>query len=500
MSEKRYAVLIASSQFPEEPKLLPLACPENDVEGLKELLSSEAIGFFTEVRVLKNRPHHEVLRTVNEMLKKAEKDDFVLFYYSGHGKLDPAGRLHLATMNTELSVLEATSIPVQSIRNYIDSSVTTKTALVLDCCYSGAVGKAFLRGDVDDQLNLTSGGRGTYILSAGTAVQTAQEKESDRYGVFTKHVIEAIREGEADRDGDGLVTMNELYRYVHDRVLEESHQEPMKWDLNVRGELVFSKSGKAPREERRQQVRENLFDLSRQRLLPDDILTKALKVLATRPDQLAGDLSELDSLLDRLMHQKVGLGDFIQAWYEIERRPPVEPGPPPRREEPAAARVVPPPQARPEVTGGAPVEAQAEVPVGGDARPQRMPSRIRNHLTSFGIVILHVMVAGLLAALIDELTYRDWYGKEPWEYDYVLDDAVAFAVFVFSSLALVVSGVIGWVIRGAMKGRPRAARVFAKVFPRGYAPRTALKAWAVGLLLMVLLTGAALIAQLERAM
>ena len=31
---KRYGVLIASSRFPDEPKLTDLNCPENDVDGL----------------------------------------------------------------------------------------------------------------------------------------------------------------------------------------------------------------------------------------------------------------------------------------------------------------------------------------------------------------------------------------------------------------------------------------------------------------------------------
>lgn len=38
MIEERRAILIASSQFPAEPKLPRLRCPENDVEGLNKLL------------------------------------------------------------------------------------------------------------------------------------------------------------------------------------------------------------------------------------------------------------------------------------------------------------------------------------------------------------------------------------------------------------------------------------------------------------------------------
>ena len=158
MSEQRYAVLVASSQFHQEQRLHGLRCPESDVDGLNAVLSSEHLGQFTETWVLKNRPHYEVLLTINQVLKKAEKDDLVLLYYSGHGKLDLAGRLHLATVDTVIDTLEATSIPVGSIRNFIDVSPSRKVVLILDCCFSGAAGKDFLRGGVDDQLNIISGG------------------------------------------------------------------------------------------------------------------------------------------------------------------------------------------------------------------------------------------------------------------------------------------------------------------------------------------------------
>lgn len=322
MSERRYAVLIASSQYPGEPKLQDLRCPENDADGLNQIFTSKVYGEFTETFVLKNRPHHEVLLKINQVLKRADKNDLVLLYYSGHGKLDPAGRLHLATVDTVISTLEATSIPVESIRNYTDVSPSTKIILILDCCFSGAVDKAFLRSGVDDQLQMVSGGRGTYIMTASTGIQAAQEKEGDQYGIFTKHILEGIREGKADLDGNGVVGMDELYRYVHDRVLEEGFQEPMKWDLNIRGELVIARTGKSPRQERRRQIREILLDMANKGILPDRILSKAMDVIAQDPTQLSEKLKSYDALLDRLLQQDLGVGDFLEEWYKLESKAP----------------------------------------------------------------------------------------------------------------------------------------------------------------------------------
>ncbi|HLJ59940.1 MAG TPA: caspase family protein [bacterium] len=353
MSERRYAVLIAGSQFPDEPKLQPLRCPENDVDGLHEVLSSKTYGDFTDALVLKNVPHYEALLKINQVLKRAEKEDFVLIYYSGHGKLDMAGRLHLATFNTTVEALEATSIPVESIRNYVDVSPCSKVALMLDCCFSGAVGAAFARGNLDDQLRLASGGRGTYLMTASTGIQVALEKEQDRYGVFTKHVIEGIRGGGADLDGDGCVTMDELYRYVHGHVLDEGFQEPMKWDLNVRGALVVARTGRSPREERRRALRDRLLELAQEGTLPNRILSKALAVLA-QPASDTPEARRYNALLDRLLERGLKVGDFIEEWYEVGATPASEPAD-------SADRIVAVSRSRPTETHGPRRDIRVEV-------------------------------------------------------------------------------------------------------------------------------------------
>ncbi len=234
MDERRFGVLIASSRFPDEPKLEPLRFPENDVDGFQTVLTAPDRGDFHELEVFKNKSRSEIIQKLNIIFNSAAKNDLILIYYSGHGKLNSVGRLHLTTIDTQISALEATSISMGAIRELVDISATPKVVMILDCCFSGAVGEEFLRSSVDDQLLLTSKARGTYIMTASTDIQVAKEKETDRHGLFTKHLIQGIRSGEADLDRDGRIGMDELYRYVHDRVLAEGAQQPMHWDLNVR--------------------------------------------------------------------------------------------------------------------------------------------------------------------------------------------------------------------------------------------------------------------------
>src|SRR5687767_12560718 len=102
MTVQRYAILIGNSKFPEsEGRLTTLNCPETDVDGMAEILSSEELGGFRTIVPLKNLSHHEVLNKMGKVFDVARRDDLVLVYYSGHGKQDLEGHLYLATIDTK---------------------------------------------------------------------------------------------------------------------------------------------------------------------------------------------------------------------------------------------------------------------------------------------------------------------------------------------------------------------------------------------------------------
>src|SRR5512138_3030299 len=97
MTEKKYAVLIGNGEFQDSNLLPPLRCSVNDATAFNEVLRSRIYGLFDDTVVLTDRPSYEILREMNRFLNKADKEDLVLIYYSGHGKVNTNGTLHLAT-------------------------------------------------------------------------------------------------------------------------------------------------------------------------------------------------------------------------------------------------------------------------------------------------------------------------------------------------------------------------------------------------------------------
>ncbi len=345
-----YAILIGNSIFPEESKLTELRCPEHDVEAVDAVLRDPAFGGFTQTFSFPNRPSHEILPELNRILSAARKDDLVLVYYSGHGKRNSSGHLCLTTHNTTFSALEATSIPTSFLKYLFDQSNSRRKVLLLDCCYSGLIGTAFVpKGDVDSQLQDMSG-EGTFIMTASTGIEVAVEKEGDRLGLFTKHLVEGIRSGEADTNEDGWVDMQELYEYVHEQVRAEGIQEPMQWGLDAKGRILIARSGKIPREKQLREAKRRLFELAAEERLTESIVFEAVNVLAIPRQEMTARDQECSLLVRQLVSAKISPPVFIEQWVRacITRRSteskeersvrPIEP-------EPKASVISPPAQA-----------------------------------------------------------------------------------------------------------------------------------------------------------
>ena len=86
-------------------------------------------------------------------------------------------------------------------------------------------------------------GYGRVVLTASDATQFAWEGdkvigETDN-SLFTHYLVEGL-EGDADIDGDGHITVDELYDYAYEKVrLATPKQTPSKFSNKQQGEIVM---------------------------------------------------------------------------------------------------------------------------------------------------------------------------------------------------------------------------------------------------------------------
>ena len=243
MNEK-YALIIGNTEY-LDPGLAQLTTPSRDAEDLARVFQDREICAFDEVKILLNQSEHVVRRTIEDFFNQKKPDDLVLLYFSGHGVRDEQGSLYLAVKNTNRARLRSTAIKSDYIREAMDQSRSKRQVLILDCCHSGAFAQG-TKAATGASIGIASefeAGYGRIVLTASDSTQFAWEGdkvigETDN-SLFTHFLVQGL-EGEADRDGDGIITIDELYDYAYDQVkISTPNQTPSKFSSKQQGEIIL---------------------------------------------------------------------------------------------------------------------------------------------------------------------------------------------------------------------------------------------------------------------
>ncbi|MFD7766736.1 caspase family protein [Streptomyces sp. NPDC059787] len=236
MSAGRYALLVATGRYDNE-ELRRLRSPAGDAQALAEVLEDPEIGDF-EVSMVVDGSHREVTRAIEHFFLDRRRDDLLLLHVSCHGLKNDSGELHFAAGDTDRRLLASTSVPALFVHERMRACRARSIVLLLDCCYSGAFlagGKGDTTVHVGDELAghgravLTATNRTEYAWEDGRLTELDPEPESES-SRFTRAVIRGLGTGEADRDGDGLIGVHELYDYVFDELQKSPvPQHPLMW-------------------------------------------------------------------------------------------------------------------------------------------------------------------------------------------------------------------------------------------------------------------------------
>ena len=243
---QRLALIVASNQYTDRT-FQQLVAPGHDAADLARVLEDPTIGNF-EVKRLINRPDAEVRHEIEVFFKRCKRDDLLLLYFSCHGIKDDDGRLYFVTTNTEHGLYLSTAVPAIFVNDAMNASRSRWQVLILDCCYGGAfargmVTKAGESVDIRDRFE----GRGRIVLTASNAIQYAFQGDGvigkGSRSVFTHCLVQGIETGEADRNRDGRISVDELYGYVYARMADKAYQQtPCKWAFDLQGDILIAHS------------------------------------------------------------------------------------------------------------------------------------------------------------------------------------------------------------------------------------------------------------------
>jgi hypothetical protein len=222
---KVWAVIIGVADYSHMPAL---KYTDDDAYRIYAYLKSPEGGALKDeqIRILidEDATKKNVTTAMQEVFGKAGPNDLVMLYYSGHGLKGSFLPIDFDGFNNKLAHEEVNEIFKNSQAKY--------KLCIADACHSGSL-LATRSGTVDNLLSkyyttLAQAEAGTALIMSSKSDETSLESSGLRQGVFSHFLIDGMK-GQADANGNGVVTVQELFDYLSENVRNYTgfRQSPM---------------------------------------------------------------------------------------------------------------------------------------------------------------------------------------------------------------------------------------------------------------------------------
>ncbi len=212
---KVYAVVVGVSAYNHMPVL---RYTDDDAYRFYAFLKSVEGGALPDeqvkVMIDEEATRENILSTLSETFDMAGPNDLVLLYFSGHGLKGSFLPIDFDGFNNKITHEELTEIFSKCKAKY--------KLLIADACHSGSI--FAMRGEGEDNeaiasyyQTLAKSVSGTALLMSSKGEETSLESSGLRQGVFSHFLIRGLK-GEADGNGDKIISVQELYDYVYNNV------------------------------------------------------------------------------------------------------------------------------------------------------------------------------------------------------------------------------------------------------------------------------------------
>ena len=224
---RSYALVVGISHYKNLPKEAQLQYPNVDAESMYTVLISPEGGQFPAENVHKLIDDQATVANIRHELETwlpsvTKPDDRVLIYFAGHGFVS-AGQAYIAPYDIDLNNIPGTAYRMDTLGHDVGSNINGKwKVLITDSCHSGAITPEADRSTVNK--TLLDLDKSLFSITASRDREQSFESANwgGGHGIFTYYVVKGL-EGEADTDGDGVVSADELAEYVHTNVRQATN-------------------------------------------------------------------------------------------------------------------------------------------------------------------------------------------------------------------------------------------------------------------------------------
>jgi len=211
---KIWAVIVGVARYQHMPVL---KYTDDDAYHTYAFLKSPEGGALpdSQIRVLidEDATRGNILRTMRNVFLRADENDVVILYFSGHGLPGSFLPVDFNGFNNK--------VKHEDIKNIFKASKAKHKLCLADACHSGTL-TAMRSIPLENTLKkfysaFDNSTGGTALLMSSKGEEYSLEDQGLRQGIFSHFLIRGLK-GEADKNKNKIITVQELYDFVFKKV------------------------------------------------------------------------------------------------------------------------------------------------------------------------------------------------------------------------------------------------------------------------------------------
>ncbi|MEU3217059.1 AAA domain-containing protein [Streptomyces sp. NPDC006971] len=243
---RKHALLVGTAVY-EDVTFPALPSVRADVHYMSQVLEMPAVGGYEKCVRVEDSSKAAIKQALEWFLTDREPDELVVLYLSGHGAYHREdGQLYYVTTDTEADRLQQTALEASYVTDQLEKCAARRKVLLLDCCFSGSAVQGFRsKGASRSATAPVVEAGGVHVITASQHWEQAFTTDADQPSQFTRAIVEGLHSGQADLDGDGQVSANDLFRHIS-RDLQKApdgrRQTPTQSSLHVTGDIYLARA------------------------------------------------------------------------------------------------------------------------------------------------------------------------------------------------------------------------------------------------------------------
>jgi tetratricopeptide (TPR) repeat protein len=250
---KTLALVVGVSRYQRLPQSLWLQYAHADATVFgQHLLSPRGGGLPAEnlALLINEKATTAAIRNAFETFLKgrATKKDTVVLFLAAHGTAEAGRGAYILTYDSDPQDLAATALPMADVQKLIQQELANvgRVLAFVDVCRAGTIG-AIRSASVNlavDKLGVAEGEIFGLMASRPREFSFEGPEFGGGHGAFSYYLLKALN-GEADKDHNGVVDVNEVIKYVGDNVAQgtRDRQHPREFG-NYEDTLALSDNTK----------------------------------------------------------------------------------------------------------------------------------------------------------------------------------------------------------------------------------------------------------------